>query len=176
MAKYIIVGKAASGKDYAQNILVKKGFKALLQYTSRPIRPNETGKEYHFTSVEKIEKMIKQGKFLSIKNFNNWYYGFTLDEFNKCDVAILSPSNIFDLQNGNPDLLKFTTIIYLDIPEKTRKERLKVRYNGGNEDDSVSRRLKADKFDFKYFDLFDVRFTNNDDANDFINNLTLVKK
>lgn len=175
MAKYIIVGKAASGKDYAQNILIKKGFKPLLQYTSRPMRPNEKGKEYHFTSVEKIEKMINQGKFLSIKNFNSWYYGFTIDEFNKCDVAILSPGNIADLQNLNPNLLKFTTIIYLDIPERIRKERLKTRYDGGKQDDSVNRRLKADKEDFRYFDLFDIRFTSNEEANDFIDKIQFTK-
>lgn len=175
MAKYIIVGKAASGKDHAQSILIKKGFKPLLQYTSRPMRPNETGKEYHFTSVEKIEKMIDQGKFASIKNFNSWYYGFTIDEFLKCDVAILSPGNIVDLQNSNPDLLNFATIIYLDIPEKIRKERLKTRYDGGKQDDSVNRRMRADKEDFKYFDLFDMRFVSNEEANKFINNIQFVK-
>lgn len=173
MVKYIIVGKAASGKDYAQSILVKKGFKPLLQYTTRPVRPNETGKEYHFTSEEKMEKMIKQEKFVSVKEFNSWYYGFTLDDYSKSGVAVLSPGNIIDLENKRPDLLRFSTIIYLDIPEKIRKERLKVRYDGGKKDDSANRRLKADKEDFKYFDCFDIRFTSNEEANDFINKITI---
>lgn len=171
MAKYIIVGKAASGKDYAQNILIDKGYKPLLQYTTRPIRPNESGKEYHFTSIDKMEKMISQNKIASYRVFNSWYYGFTIDEFKKCDVAILSPGNIADLRNFYPELLKFSTIIYLDIPEKTRKERLQHRYDNGKKDDSVHRRLKADKEDFKLFEYYDIRFTKNEEANDFINKL-----
>lgn len=171
MVKYIIVGKAASGKDFAQSMLIKKGFKPLLQYTTRPVRPNETGKEYHFTSKEKMEKMIAQDKFVSVKVFNSWYYGFTIDDYLKSDVAVLSPGNIIDLMNNRPELLKFSTIIYLDIPEKVRKERLKVRYEGGNQDDSVNRRLKADRMDFKYFGYFDIRFTSNEEANEFINKL-----
>ena len=173
MAKYIIVGKAASGKDYAKNILVKKGFKPLVQYTSRPIRPNEKGDEYHFTTFEKMEKMINERKFASVKNFNSWYYGFTINDFTNCDVAVLSPGNIFDLKHLYPNLIKFSTIIYLDIPEKIRKERLKKRYKGGNQDDSTSRRMNADKIDFENFDYFDIRFTSNEEANDFINKLKL---
>lgn len=171
MCKYIIVGKAASGKDTTQGILTKKGFKPLRLYTTRPVRPNETGKEYHFVSKEKMETMISQNKFISVKVFNDWYYGFTLEDFKTCDVAILTPSNIVELRNSQPELMKFTTIIYLDIPEKIRKERLKKRYDGGKEDDSVSRRLRADKADFKLFNYFDVRFISNEDADAFVNNL-----
>lgn len=171
MCKYIIVGKAASGKDTTQGIMVKKGFKPLRLYTTRPVRPNETGKEYHFVSKEKMEKMINDNKFLQVKSFNDWYYGFTLEDFKKCDVAILTPGNIIELRNTQPELMKFTTIIYLDIPEKIRKERLKRRYEGGNQDDSVNRRLRADKSDFKLFNYFDVRFTTNEDADTFVNNL-----
>ena len=115
--------------------------------------------------------MINDNKFLQVKSFNDWYYGFTLEDFKKCDVAILTPSNIIELRNTQPELMKFTTIIYLDIPEKIRKERLKKRYDGGKEDDSVSRRLRADKSDFKLFNYFDVRFTTNEDADTFVNNL-----
>ena len=172
MVKYIIVGKAASGKDFAQNILVKKGFKPMLQYTSRPVRVNETGKEYHFKTKKEIEKMIEQKKFLSLKTFNNWYYGFTEDEYMKSDVAILSPGNLNDIQNYRPELLMFSTIIYLDIPEKIRKERLRKRYDGGKRDDTVNRRICADKEDFKYFNIYDVVFKTNEEANDFINKIT----
>lgn len=171
MCKYVIVGKAASGKDWCQELFVSNGYKPLRQYTTRPKRPHETGKEYHFVSMSKIEKMNKEKKFTSLKIFKGWYYGFTLEDFKKCDVAILSVGNILDLVNWHPDVLKFTTIIFLDIPIELRKKRLRTRYKGGNEDDDLMRRIKADEEDFKNFTYFDIKFTNNDDATKFINKI-----
>lgn len=174
MCKYIIVGKAASGKDWLQNVFIEHGFKPLLQYTTRPKRPNETGKEYHFVSKKKIENMRSNLKFASLKQFNNWYYGFTIDELEKCDVAIMTPGNLNDIKCWYPNTIKFATIIYLDIPIEIRKKRLKNRYLGGNEDDSISRRVNADEKDFENFTFFDVKFTNNDDALKFINKITQI--
>lgn len=171
MCKYVIVGKAASGKDWCQKLFVSGGYKPLKQYTTRPKRPNETGKEYHFVSKKTIEKMKDDHKFCSLKEFKGWYYGFTLDDFKKCDVGILSVGNISDLINWYPDVLKFTTIIFLDIPLDIRKKRLKSRYSGGNEDDSLIRRIEADENDFKNFNNFDIKFTSNDDATKFINKI-----
>lgn len=172
MCKYIIVGKAASGKDWLQNIFIERGYKPLIQYTTRPKRPYETGNEYHFCSKKKIENMNKKMKFASLKIFNDWFYGFTIDDLKKCDVAIMSPLNINDLKNWYPDILKLITIIYLDIPINVRKNRLETRYNGGNEDDSIARRVNADEKDFENFNYFDIRFTNNDEATAFINKIT----
>lgn len=172
MCKYVIVGKAASGKDWCQRLFVEQGYKPLRQYTTRPKRPNETGGEYHFVDEKKINRMKRNMKFASLKNFKGWYYGFTLEEFEKCDVAILSPGNISDLNTWFPNSLKFVTIIYLDIPMDIRKQRLSTRYEGGNEDDSVMRRINADEKDFENFKCFDIRFTHNDDATKYINKIT----
>lgn len=172
MCKYIIVGKAASGKDYLQNIFIEHGYKPLKQYTSRPKRPYETGDEYHFTSKKKIEKMKHDLKFASCNMYNNWYYGFTVNDFRTCDVAIVTPFDLNNLKTWYPDLLKFVTIIYLDIPVDIRKNRLKTRYEGGNEDDTIERRVNADEKDFENFTCFDIRFTNNDEATTYINKIT----
>ena len=174
MCKYIIVGKGASGKDYCQNLFIEQGYKPLIQYTSRPKRPYETGREYHFVTKNKIERMRKKLKFASLNLYNNWYYGFTVDDFVNCDVAIVTPYNLNDLKNWYPDVLKFVTIIYLDIPVDIRKNRLKTRYNGGNEDDTITRRVEADEKDFENFSYFDIRFTNNDDAVKYINKITQI--
>lgn len=176
MCKYVIVGKAASGKDWCQNLFVEHGFKPLKQYTTRPKRPNETGKEYHFVSEKTIEKMQNEKKFCSLKVFKDWYYGFTLNDFKKCEVAILSVGNIYDLTNWYPEVLKFTTIIFLDIPTSVRRKRLKSRYSGGNEDDSLTRRIEADERDFQNFNIFDIKFTTNDEATKFINKIIQSKK
>lgn len=176
MCKYVLVGKAASGKDYCQNLFIKKGYTALKQYTTRPKRPNEKGDEYIFVSEKKIQKLIDEKKFISLKNFNNWYYGFTLEDFKKCDVAILSVGNIQDLEKLDQNILKCVTIIYLDIPIEIRKKRLKERYNGGKKDDSLKRRVEADEFDFLNYRTYDIRFLNNNDAVNFINKITPILK
>ena len=84
MCKYVIVGKAASGKDWCQRLFIEQGYKPLRQYTTRPKRPNETGGEYRFVDEKKINRMKRNMKFASLKNFKGWYYGFTLEEFEKC--------------------------------------------------------------------------------------------
>ena len=54
--KIIIIGKAASGKDYFQKQLVSNGWIPLRQYTTRPKRPNEVGDEYLFVTEEEFDK------------------------------------------------------------------------------------------------------------------------
>lgn len=175
MCKYVIVGKAASGKNYCQDLFIDNGYKQLKQYTTRPKRLNEKSDEYHFVSNDVIKKMNLESKFVSLKKFNGWYYGFTLEDFEKCDVAILSPGNINDLNIWFPQSLQFVTIIYLDIPSDIRKERLNSRYTNGHEDDSVERRMVADENDFKNFKCFDIKFSNNDDVVKYINKITSLK-
>ena len=172
MCKYIIVGKAAAGKNYAQDVFIREGnFKPCIQYTSRPRRHNESGNEYHFISDKKITQLYENNKFISMKTCTNgWKYGLSLEEFKTCDVAILSPENIMDIKLKYPELIRLTTIIYLDIPIKIRKERLTNRYVGGSEDDSMKRRIDADERDFESFDCYDIRFTNNDECIKFIEN------
>lgn len=152
--KIIIIGKAASGKDYLQNQLISMGAIPLRQYTTRPKRPNEKGDEYHFVSEEEFDNI--SDRLFSIQIFKGWKYGFDLGEALKSDVMILSPANVFDIifsSNFNcKNLLDSSIIVYLDINEKTRRARLSKRYVGGNEDDSLERRIQADKEDFKFFD------------------------
>lgn len=176
MCKYVLVGKAASGKDYCQKVFIEKGYKALKQYTTRPKRPNEVGDEYHFISKKQMEKMIDEKKFISLKEFKGWYYGFTSDEFEKCDVAILNVGNIYDLCNWYPNMLRMTTILFLDTPLEVRRNRLKSRYSGGYEDDSLERRIDADEKDFKNFKYYDLKFSSGDEVIHFINKITPLNK
>lgn len=152
--RIIIIGKAASGKDFLQKQLVSNGWIPLRQYTTRPKRPNETGDEYHFVSEEEFDSI--RHKLMSVQNFAGWYYGYDIDEALASDVMIFSPANFFEmLMSSNVKCRELTissTVVYLDIDEETRRRRLSVRYMGGNEDDPLERRLKADKEDFKTLD------------------------
>ena len=152
--KIIILGKAASGKDFLQKQLVSNGWIPLKQYTTRPIRPNETGDEYNFVSEEEFNSI--SNNLMSVQSFNGWKYGFDINEALNSDVMIFSPANFFNIEFSSDircrDLYKNSIIVYLDIDEEIRRERLSKRYVGGKEDDSLERRLQADKKDFKYFD------------------------
>lgn len=182
--KIIIIGKAASGKDYFQKQLVSNGWIPLRQYTTRPIRPNEVGDEYHFVTEEEFDSI--SDNLMSVQCFNGWKYGYDIDEALMSDVMIFSPANFFDLIMDNisdrkwkcASLLDHSTLVYIDIDEETRRKRLSCRYAGGNEDDSIERRIQADDEDFKPFDIIDwgnrpldrVRLCSKEEVDDFLKN------
>lgn len=179
--KIIIIGKAASGKDFLQKQLVSNGWIPLRQYTTRPKRPNEVGNEYHFVSEDEFDSIIH--KLMSVQSFNGWRYGYDIDEALASDVMIFSPANYFEMELSSRfksrNLSLCSTIVYLDIDEDTRRERLSKRYIGGNEDDSLERRLHADAKDFEFFDGIDwtensdgyVRLCNENDVKNFLEKL-----
>ena len=175
--KIIIIGKAASGKDYLQKQLVSMGAIPLRQYTTRPKRPNEKGDEYHFVSEEEFDSISK--KLQSIQNFNGWRYGYDMGEALESDVMIFSPGNYIEMLLSADiwmrNLSLCSTIVYLDIDEHIRRERLSKRYKGGNEDDSLERRLQADAEDFKFIDNLDwnendkhIKLCSENEVNDFL--------
>lgn len=179
--RIIILGKAASGKDFLQKQLVDNGWIPLKQYTTRPKRPNETGDEYHFVHDNEFDDISHN--LISVQNFIGWKYGYDIVEALASDVMIFSPVNYFDLNTSLDkrckELQDKSTILYLDIDEPTRRERLSVRYKGGKEDDSLERRLQADKKDFEFFDEYDwnenpkgyVRLCSKMEVDDFLKKL-----
>lgn len=181
--KIIIIGKAASGKDFLQKKLVERGWVPLKQYTTRPVRPTEDGSEYHFVSDsdEEFDSIFKN--LMSVQSFNGWKYGFDINEALNSDVMIFSPANFFSINFSSDircrNLYQNSIIVYLDIDEDTRRERLSKRYIGGKEDDSLERRLQADKKDFEYFDSIDwdkneqcfIRLCNKVEVDEFLRKL-----
>ena len=151
--KIILIGKAASGKDFLQMQLVSNGLRPLRQYTTRPKRPTEVGDEYHFVLEEEFDSIVDN--LTSVQTFNGWRYGIDINEVFLSDVMIFSPANFFDMKELLDKNKILYTIVYLDVDEDTRRNRLSVRYVGGNSDDSLERRLIADEKDFKFFDNID---------------------
>ena len=93
-SKYLIVGPAGSGKDWLQQRFIEKGYTPLVQYTTRPMRPTENGTEYHFISQKLMGKMIREMKFLSVKNFKTWWYGFVKEDFEKSKLVSLNAGQL----------------------------------------------------------------------------------
>jgi len=153
-SKIILVGKAASGKDYFKNYLsFGLRLRPSVSHTTRPPREGEVdGITYHFRNDDYFQKMIDEDKFFEWKEFNGWKYGTSMSEMTNAIVFIFTPEGIKSLPKW---FLDEALVIYFDIDEKVRKERLKLRSDA----DSIERRMKADKKDFKNFRRYDIKVT-----------------
>lgn len=150
--KLIIVGPGASGKDYLSEKLINMGLKKSVSYTTRPKRKGEIdGKTYNFISKEEFEEMISNGEFYEYETFlGDWYYGSTVKDWDECNLFIKTVGGVDQIKKKDRENC---FIVYLDIDEDIRYERLIER----KDDDSVNRRIQADKQDFRKFEDFDLK-------------------
>ena len=161
----VLLGKTSSGKDTVCNQLINKGYKKLVTYTTRPMRPGEVqDKTYHFISKEEFETLISKGFFAEYTSYETvdgiWYYGSAIDDYesDSDSIIILNPSGYEQiLKNLNKeDIISF--YIYSNI--KTIKNRLKKR---GDKKEEAERRIQTDLADFKGLeDKVDHIIYNND--------------
>ena len=156
MNKIILVGKAAAGKDHMRKTLSGRGFQYGISYTTRPPREGEIdGKDYFFLTIDMFKKKINEGYWYEWIEFNGWYYGTSQRQFTtSCNLFIMTPKGISHI---DPVDRKECTIIYLNVDEKIRRERLKAREMPG---DSIDRRMDADNRDFENFTDFDLEINN----------------
>jgi guanylate kinase len=103
--------------------------------------------------------------------FNNWFYGTSMDEFNRSNLFIMTPGGISKL--GKKDREE-STIVYLNIDEETRRKRLEGRRDA----DDVKRRLEADFADFANFTDYDceIKDPNFTDIGDIGNVYFYIRK
>lgn len=156
--RIIICGPGASGKDHLKRKLINKGHRPSISYTTRPPRPGEIeGEDYFFITDREFLDMIADNKFREWNKFGDkgWYYGTTQEHFDQASLFVMTPSGIAALSE---DERSNTIIIYLDIPESVRRERLMKRKDA----DNAERRLHTDRVDFETFTSFDIRITNSD--------------
>jgi guanylate kinase len=157
MSRIILVGKAASGKDHLRKKFENRGFKYAVSYTTRPPRPGEiNGKDYIFISEEDFKAMIDRDEWYEWVSFNEWKYGTSKDQFYNDDLFIMTPTGSSHITEEDR---KDSMIIYLDMPMDKRIQRLTERVMPG---DSIQRRILADEEDFKDFNNYDIRITNDD--------------
>lgn len=153
--KIALVGAAASGKDYLRKRFMNRGFVYGVSHTTRPPREGEVnGVDYYFVSDYEFIEMIGQDKFAEWQEFNGWKYGLFKPEFERCDVMILNAEAVDLLEPEYRDRL---FVIYIDVDEKVRRERLVSR---NDKDDSIDRRINADNEQFGNFSNFDCIITN----------------
>lgn len=173
--KIILLGKSGSGKDYLMRKLVEKGLKGCLKMTTRPQRKHEKqGITYNFVNDNQFTELIKENKFLSYQTFNvtpedkdpeTWYYGLTLEEFNKSQVFIMTPG---EFTNLTPEIRKGCFVVYLDIDRSVRESRL---FRRKDKNDSITRRLDADDVDFSEYNDYDLKITDPEFTSDDVYDL-----
>ena len=153
--RIILVGRAASGKDYLRAKFIDRGFTPSISMTTRPPRPHEiNGKDYIFISEEDATRMIENDEFYEYVRFNGWLYGTTKQQFNEDDIFIMTPAGISKIK---PEDRAKCFIIFIDIPSDIIRERLTLRIMPG---DTLDRRLKSDDLDFNGFTDYDIRVNN----------------
>jgi guanylate kinase len=162
--KLIICGASGAGKDFMLRHLIKKGLKYHPKITTRPRRKLETqGVEYDFIENDEFKLLLESNEIKAYQHFiiedpatsipSDWYYAISNKNFKENQLFIMTPKEISSL---DPEDRKGCFIVYLDIDENTRRNRLSKR-NDNN--DSVSRRIEADKKDFKDFKDYDLKIT-----------------
>lgn len=173
MCKYVIVGKRGSGKKRCLDEFIKNGLNPMSKYTTKP-RKCGMGQGKHFTFVSKalFEKMMDNNKFIYVEKRKKDMYGITADYLEYSDVAILSYNELCVITHWFPNLLKLTSIIFLDVPDNIRKRELKHRYSGDNVDERIEQIIKEDNKKFKNFNNFDIVSGSVDEALRVINKLT----
>ena len=113
--------------------------------------------------------MSASGDFIEHTLFNGWIYGTSKDEFLRSELFILTPSGISQLSEKDRS---DSFIIYIDIDEDTRRERMSERKDA----DSAERRLEADEKDFRNFSDFDCIITSNCFDESVLDLLDIYKK
>ena len=145
--KIIIVGPAASGKTTLAERMRRNGLLIGQLATTRPKR-NEHDTEYWFTDANDIESCQFRVKF------NSWWYGLSTLEYLTSDVFIVGPEMLRQIRIQDP--MAPLVVIYLNIPEHIRYERLVKRDMPG---DTAIARIGRDRTDFQGFTDYTIRIT-----------------
>lgn len=155
--RIILVGKAASGKDYLRRVFLENGYSNAVSYTTRPARVGEKeGVDYKFISEELARDYINNNIFLEYVYFNGWIYGTTKEQWDTEKVFIMTPAGLSHAEGVDRDE---SFVIYLNIKAEDRFDRLFSRQMPG---DSIERRMMADEVDFKNFENYDAFITSSD--------------
>lgn len=150
--KLVLVGKAASGKDFLKQHLAKQGHRASVSYTTRKPRDGESnGVHYHFIDTPEFEAKRERGEFVEQMRFDHSrYYGTTIQAFEDADVIILSPDGLTQLA---PQYRRQCIVMWLNPPLVTRLQRLRER---GDAPDKIRARQTLDDKQFEDFGDYDI--------------------
>lgn len=157
---FIVLGKSSTGKDTLYKKLLEAedlNLKAVVMYTTRPIRTSETdGVEYHFVQEELLKELREKNKVIEHRAYNTvhgtWHY-FTvndgqidLEEANYLMLGTLESYAQIREYYGRDRVVP----IYLEVEDYTRLQRAIKREQKQDNPKyaEVCRRYLADEEDF----------------------------
>ena len=156
------VGKTTLTKKIAEN---NSGFEISISHTTRKPRPNEIdGKEYHFVSEEKFNRLIKENSFFEHANIFDNYYG-TLKK-TVAELLAQGKDVLFDIDwQGTQQLKKdksLSLITFFIIPPniKVLKERLLNRHQG--QEKLIEKRMKKFSEEMSHWNEYNYVIVNDD--------------
>ncbi len=150
----VYYGKSASGKDTMAKKCVEYGYKPIISYTTRPMRPGEVdGKDYHFVSDVEFDKLQENGLLLESRVYNVvvngnpgvWKYGSPIVDplaANYVAVTEINGLRAYIEHYGAENILP----VYLYVPSDEERHRRYI--NRGGEEAEWKRRFIADEEDF----------------------------
>ena len=158
-----LFGESGSGKDTIQTWLLENipNTHKPITYTTRPARAYEiNGRNYYFISNDEFKELKNNNKILEsfyVKD-RDWYYGSSIDEFqkDKINIIILTPTGIRNILNHNQlEILP----VYIKAPDKIRL----LRSLNREEDPDcaeICRRFLSDEEDFKNINFLHETYDN----------------
>lgn len=137
----VILGESGSGKSTLCKLLTLdgSGYKRVVTYTTRPIRPGEEdGNDYHFVNKETFGRMVQHSKLTAVSSYNGWLYGMDIHDCqDDKSIAVVTPSGLRTLNRRGID----TVSIYLWVDRRTR---LITQLTRGDNIDEAYRRNCSD--------------------------------
>ena len=158
MKKVILCGPSCSGKTTIKQNLVANGLKPGVSYTTRQMRDGEQeGVDYRFVSKEEFSKLIDAGAFFEYDDSFDDHYGTSNEDFENCDVFILTPKAIEKLKSTG--LISKCMVVYLTAPIHVRIVRATER---GDSIGKILQRISNDSSAFSSFVDHDITFETNE--------------
>lgn len=152
MRKIVLCGASCSGKTTIKQRLVEKGLKPGVSYTTREMRDGEEdGVDYRFVTKDRFSELIQQGSFFEYDDTFDDHYGTSNEDFENCDVFILTPQAVEKLKATG--LISRCTIVYLTAPIHVRIKRATER---GDSIGKILQRISNDSAVFAAFTDYDI--------------------
>lgn len=185
---FCLMGKSSSGKDTIFKELIEDktlGLKAIITYTTRPKRKNETnGVEYFFIDEEKLDKYDQDGKIIEKRVYNTvkgkWYYStiadgqVDLEASNYILIVTLEAYESLQEYFGHEKIIP----IYIEVEDGIRLQRALDRENKQKDPNytELCRRFIEDNKDFSREKLKENRITSYYRNNDLQQCLLSIKE
>jgi len=149
--RIILVGPAASGKDFIKNKFREKGFAVDVSYTTRKPREEEKyGVDYNFISESEFTLRISQSAFYETIKHGEYLYGTGKYEWNNSAIFIMEADGVNSIKEEDR---KNCLVIFVTAPIHIRWKRLHER-KWTPEQIEERIRIDSEKFkDFKNYDL-----------------------